>query len=770
MRGFSLISILLILFLLTKETIAESRSNFKLGKAPSLTDKSQAKFEPGKVPVYLTADKMDYNHKTKTYTARGRVVIKRLDQTLMADYVEYNYNTQVARANGNVVYNEEGGDNLVCEYLEMNLQTKEGFVKEGKIFYQRDNLYLNGKNIEKLGENRYRINEGEITTCDGKRPVWKFTCKKVEITLEGLAKAEGAKFEIKNIPVAYFPYLIYPAKTKRQSGFLTPSVGSSSTEGIRFDNAYYWAISPNSDATFDLDVATKKGVGFGGEYRYINSETSNGKFYGYYIEEKDSYRREKYSEYFDRDKDRWNIIYEGEKDFDPTFFARAKVDFVSDRQFYHDYGSETYRRTAEKTQSSAFLTKHWEFFNLTGKVEYNYDLLEHHELPPDDLLKDNKLTLQRYPQVLLTSIPYSLPHLPLYFYLDSDYNHFYREKGQKEDSTHFLFTREGDRLEVDPHLLLPLSLRENFFFLTDFGFRQTSYFNASDDEGLDDSRGLFHLASSLSTKFMKIYEISSRTKLRHTIEPEVIYTYIESGNQNDLPRYDELDRIPEENRIALAFTNRFITKSYLPGGLTSTREFLFLRFGQYYDLDLSRDPFSDFFLELRTQPISWLYLKSNVAYDVYDSEFDLLNGKIRFENPRKDYLELEYRYTKSDKFSTTPSPFSYLAGIELLRGGMGKIDSLAGVQYFIQGLEEVDARVRLGLTQSTSLFLQNRRNLSEQKTLETIFGVDYHPQCWGTILSCRILPKTEGRDRETRIMFDFYLKGVGTVGKFRVGD
>jgi hypothetical protein len=30
-----------------------------------------------------------------------------------------------------------------------------------------------------------------------------------------------------------------------------------------------------------------------------------------------------------------------------------------------------------------------------------------------------------------------------------------------------------------------------------------------------------------------------------------------------------------------------------------------------------------------------------------------------------------------------------------------------------------------------------------------------------------MLPKTEGRDKETRIMIEFYLKGIGKVGGFR---
>ena len=734
--------------------------------------RTRSKFEPGKTPVHIIADTMNYNNRTGVYTARGNVVIKQLDQTLKGDYVEYNKTTQVARANGHVVYREEGGDNLVCNYLEMNMGTKEGFVKEGKLFYKQENVYLNGSNIEKLGEKQYRITDGEITTCDGKKPAWKIKCKKVDITLEGLAKAKHATFKIKDVPVAYFPYLAYPALIKRQSGFLMPSFGSSSTDGIRFDNAYYWAISPNTDATFYLDVATKKGVGVGGEYRYITSETGKGRFYGYFIQESNNYQDDKYSNLLDRGEDRWNIVYEGKEDFDPTFFARAKLDFVSDRQFYHDYGSQTNIRSAEQTQSSASLTKHWENFSLAGKAEYNYTLLDSLDYPD---AKNNDLTLQRYPQITLAGLPLMVPHTPLYFSLNSDYAHFYRKEGQAKDVSDPLnplpmLTKQGDRVEVDPRIMLPLSVMKNFFLQTEAGFLQTSYFNTSDDEGLDNSRGLFHVVSDLSTKFMKVYDLGSGNKLRHTVEPEFIYTYIPDLNQNDLPRYDEFDNIADENRIALAVTNRLVTKSSSAGGISSTKEILFLRLGQYYDLTTSDDPFSDFFLELRSQPLSWMRLKSNLAYNIYDQQFDILNGSINFEDQRKDSLELEYRYTRAEDTGSNPSEPNYLAGIELLNGGIGKIDTLAGTQFVTEKIEEFDTRVRLVLTQTTSLFFQNRNDLNSQKTLETLFGMDYHPQCWGTIISCHMRPKTEGRDKEKRIMFEFYLKGIGRVGGIRAGS
>lgn len=676
-------------------------------------------------PFHLTADTVTYKRETGIYTAKGNVEITQTNRLLKADYIEFDYRNQLAQAQGNVQYTEDA-DTLKCGFLILNMETREGIVKDGDLFYSKENFYLNGKHIEKRGENRYRITDGEFTTCDGKKPAWKFVCKEVDVTLEGLAKVKGATFKIKDVPVFYFPYFLYPAKLKRQSGLLLPNVGNSSTEGASINNAYYWAISPSSDATAYLDLATKKGVGYGGEYRYIRSETDYGRFYGYFTEERDKYRDEEYSALLDRSKERWNVFYEGKKDFNDDFFARVKADLVSDRQYYKDYGdrygNSSTVRSSERTETTAFLTKHWPGFSMVGDVEYNYDLLE-----------DNDPTLQRYPQLLFTAVPRAIGPTPLYATMAGSYSNFAREEGQ-----------EGDRIDFDPSLLLPLRLGKNFLLQSRAGFRQTNYFATSDDEGLDDNRGLFHFNSELSTKFMRVFgrKGSLRPRYRHTVEPALIYTYVPDEGQEDLPLYDQADRLREQNRITLALTNRFMGKYFRPDATSWERELLFLRIGQYYDATTSNNPFSDFFLELRTRPHPYWYVKTKADYDVYEEELEAFSTLLYFQDRRKDYASVEYRFTNQGPFY---------------------IDPFSDLEFIGDEIEEIDTRLGLALTQQFGLFFENRHTTS--RTLETLFGFDFHPQCWGAAFKYRIRPGTEGRDRENRFWLEFYLKGIGKVGQ-----
>src|SRR5262249_51772152 len=85
-----------------------------------------------------------------------------------------------------------------------------------------------------------------------------------------------AVMEVGGFPVFYTPYLSHPDPTvKRQSGFLLPSFGNSSTLGAHATIPYYWAIAPDRDVTFTPIFTTSQGVVLNPDYRqrFSNGET-----------------------------------------------------------------------------------------------------------------------------------------------------------------------------------------------------------------------------------------------------------------------------------------------------------------------------------------------------------------------------------------------------------------------------------------------------------------------------------------------------------------
>ena len=153
-------------------------------------------------PVHIKSDTLSYDEEKGIFVAEGHVEITRGSVTLQADRVEMNEMSNDAVAEGHVVL-KEGGDLLKCDRLELNLQTQMGSITNGTLFTREGNFYITGERAEKLGERTYRVYDASFTTCDITSPDWKFTAKRVDVTLEGYAVVRGPVFYIKGVPPVY---------------------------------------------------------------------------------------------------------------------------------------------------------------------------------------------------------------------------------------------------------------------------------------------------------------------------------------------------------------------------------------------------------------------------------------------------------------------------------------------------------------------------------------------------------------------------------------
>src|SRR5439155_1064242 len=134
----------------------------------------------------------------------------------------------------------------------------------------------------------YAASNGVFTTCRCgglEKPSWSIAGATSDITLEGTGVVRHATFRVKDIPVLYFPYFLFPAKTDRQSGFLFPRLANSNRRGFQYEQPFFWAINKSTDATVAVDLETAARVGVIGEYRYLLSRTARGNFTAAYYNE-----------------------------------------------------------------------------------------------------------------------------------------------------------------------------------------------------------------------------------------------------------------------------------------------------------------------------------------------------------------------------------------------------------------------------------------------------------------------------------------------------
>ncbi len=121
----------------------------------------------GASPVDLAADELSYDKPSETWRARGDVRLQKGDLTLLSDLVRWDPGTGQAEAVGHVRLTSpeaitEGED------LSINMESGTGRLSNGRILLRETNYRIAGKEIDRLGENRYRVTDGTFTTCEGR--------------------------------------------------------------------------------------------------------------------------------------------------------------------------------------------------------------------------------------------------------------------------------------------------------------------------------------------------------------------------------------------------------------------------------------------------------------------------------------------------------------------------------------------------------------------------------------------------------------------------
>ncbi|MEA1935198.1 MAG: LPS assembly protein LptD [Thermodesulfobacteriota bacterium] len=689
-----------------------------------------------KGPVNIEADSITYDRDTDTYGAKGNVVITFTGGFLKADYVDLNKTTGDAEASGNV-YIKSDNDILEGDSVKFNITTKTGVVYEGKLFFARNHFYINGKEIEKTGEATYHLKDATATTCDGDWPAWRFTGKELNVTIDGYGTIKHGTFQVKNFPFLYMPYMIFPAKTTRQSGFLPPRISHSDKHGWDIELPLYWAISKSADATFYQRYMDKRGFKEGVEFRYFISKDSSGIFYADYLKDEKTGTmadEEGLSRNWKEKQERWSYYLNHETTFSPGFYFRTDIKRVSDNWYFRDFSDYNYyldnyseegaRRFSKVSflgdnslaslDSTARLVKDWSLFNLTALVQYTDNFASY----------NNDSTLQKYPEITFTGVKQPVFDTPLNFELDSSFNNYQRTKGD-----------HGQLYDVHPTFSLPLNFGDYLEFTPSIGLRET-FWNASELQGTSKEehggREIYNAGAELSTEVHRIFDIGGETvdKIRHGIKPELTYTYIPYIYQSDQP--DFIETVSEQNSLTYSLTNTFMARLKGEDKSISYLEFFFIKLSQTYDIREGRKhrgspttekrPFSNVDMELKFDPFQYLSFDADVSYDVNSGEWKKTNYDLTLSDWRGDSATVEYRYTQ-------------------------------------QTLEEINVFLKAKVTDSLDLTYVLRRDEMNNIYHEATYGLDYHKQCW----SMAVTYSDDDDDRVWMVVFSLY--GLGKVGK-----
>jgi LPS-assembly protein len=672
-------------------------------------------------PVDIEADELIYERETQTYEAHGQVEVNRGNFSLKADHAQLNMATKELVAWGNVLL-REGEDVIECQRLEVNLETRLGKIHQAKLFIKDQNFHITGQEAEKLGENHYRIRDGSLTTCDAKRPPWKFTVKELEVkemALGGWGIAKGPIFYLEDIPVLYFPWGAFPVRQERQTGFLIPRVGYSNQYGPEFKTGFYWPFAKNMDATFYFDWLGDRGFKEGLEYRYAFTQETKGKANLYFIDDQVLH------------KNRYAFFIEHQQKLPYDFYLKGNINHVSDHKYLKDFdedlpeGAKIDSRSSRQLRSVLFGGKNWDQFSLVAQSAVY-----------DDLTKEsNDETVQKLPQIQFYAHPQSLFKTPFFFDLASSYTNFWREKGV-----------EAYRGDLFPRISYPMRLFNVLKFESDVGLRETFYRSFNDPTGKFQgwkSREILEANMEMSTEFYRVYDgemvskISNLYKVAkwmHTIEPTISYSYNPRVNQNSLPIFDEVDRIPYTNQITYGVTQRLVGKA--EGTSSGAIEYAKLKIFQNYSLG---DPFLDSEGKERSfsniQSELWWNFGPYVSahwdseFNPYRGTFDIFNAGLYLKDKRNDVFFMDYRFTRDN-------------------------------------VREINLNTRIKTVPSLYLYGSMHYSLKDHWMVESIYGAEYQTQCWsvGLAIENRGRSPDGTQKKELKYQVNFNLLNIGSVG------
>lgn len=702
-------------------------------------------------PVVIQADSITYDQEKDLYHASGHVVITYRGGVLTADDVYLEKSRDLARAEGDVVL-RSAQDTLWGERIDFDIRRKTGVAYRGRAFMARNHFYLSGDRIEKTGEASYVVDGATATTCNGPSPDWKLAGDRLNVTVEGYGTLTHSKLLVRGYPVLYSPYLIFPAKTKRQSGLLPPYFAYSDNKlGFDVELPLFWAISDDIDATLYQRYMSKRGYKQGIEFRYFTSPDNFGAFYGDFMVDTGRVKETSggVSRDWQSDNQRWSLYLNHQTNFDRSLYFRTDIRKVSDKWYFKDFSSHNYylsnysateaqrfrkvsfmgNEALGSLESTARLVKNWSLYNFAVMGSYT----DNFALPTNDA------TLQKYPEITLTATKHPLFGSPVNFELATSYVYFYRDAGQK-----------GHFYELKPTLSLPINIGSYGKLTPALGFSETVW--SRDDQAPTNydkqgNRNLYRASLNFTTEISRVFTIGGKTmeKVLHAIRPEINYTYVPNVNQANMPDY--IAAVTEQHTLSYALTNSFVARWKSSDGKMNYREFLRLKLEQTYDMvesnrdvartGAARRPFGDVSIEADFTPFQYISFIARNRYNVNDTTWRQANYDLSLISPRGDTAVLGYRYTQGN-------------------------------------IEEINAALKAVITKNLDLSYNHRRNQLLGKDFEKKFAINYRKQCWNIELSYaeklnttinQAGVSTEGDKIDRTFMMVLSLYGLGTVGK-----
>ncbi len=769
----------------------------------------------GNLPFDINAESIDYDSKGETVTARGDVSLYYSSTLVEADRGSFSIPKNEAEVAGDVRITDVAGD-LVAEEARLNLKSGAASLRNAEVDFSQGQFRVFAGSVDRNDKEKYEFENAALTTCkcpegDECMP-WQLSASRAEVTKDGYGKVWNATLDVYDTPVLYLPYLIFPAKTSRQTGLLPATAGFGRDSEFQLELPFFWAISRSADWTITPFIQTKTRQGVRNEIRKVFSERHNLLFGVLYSDEKergDDLFGTDVSELFDPsiDENRIAAWLDHTANFEigsANFQYIADGGFVSDDLTLRELDLPEIGESSNRFVTSQVLLRapFWDTYSAELSAEYN-----------QALVVDDDTVFHRLPEFSINGFDVFRPfgENPFGFksVLRSQFAATRFDRGRDYD---------GSRIEIFEEISFPFYFKSYFDASVNFDVRASSYSldsapelvvaadgeELTEEEVLDNedrlgiadssSRLVPGIGGSLSTVVEKVFDVSEDSALRkivelgsigreeklarlqHSVQPILSYRYVPFVDQAENPIFDSLDRLERQNVASWKLVQRFTARyeprdEYLFGyesiapeleDLESLRSEGPVDPGLTFGTQFSAD--NNFQRIRRGSKVELAYLSLGQSYDI-DEE---LNNRSPDEEPFSDlnidlvlnpngHVKLRGT-TNIDVYDADFSSYSVQTQLVDRRG-----DELrAQLRFIDDSVRQIEAGFQLVATENIKFGYYGRYDDLNKEFLENKFGMRLSSKCNCWVFDIEVLDRVNPNN--TTLAFTFTLIGIGELG------
>ena len=711
-----------------------------------------------RMPMFLDAHQI-VGDSEDTMELKGNASVRRQDAVLKANIINYNKKVGImdAQVDARLI---RDGNVITGTSITYNADDGTASVDQPNFWMENGGAGI-GSWADVFNRDQMTLTDVTYSGCPCPNPAWYIEADTLDIDFaanEGVATNGVLYFQ--DVPILASPYLTFPVKKERKSGFLTPTFGATSNTGADYSQPYYFNLAPNYDTTAQLRAMSKHGLQLGDEFRYM-VETYTGMFAGTYLNND-----------YQTGTDRWLYTAQHTQRFGNGFYGGWNVSGVSDNNYFNDFSTIAANQAPTTYLPRQFSLGWTDGYWVAGVQTLSFQTLQ-------DPLNSTPPQYSRMPEFMLNGARFNFHGFDVYtentatqFQMPTSiYNNYQR---WAPDGQRFLSYSAVSYPIVEPGWYITPKVA-----MTAAQY-QTNWYGLENQLGYGlptNSRALPIYSIDSGMTFERGTTFFGKDSLQ-TLEPRLYYLNVPYQNQSQFPVYDTTladfnfsqafqenifagwDRISNANQMTAGLTTRGLDADtgFERLSLSAAQRYYFV--DQYVTLpgEVPRTNVkSDFLFGASAALTDTLSTIGAVQYNPYTNEWDRAQVTARWRPERLAMISASYRY------QINPPPTDYYAP-------QGQNMVSLSFQWPITShwytVGRIDYNLMKQLVQST---VDPTQMLLMPSVTQAIGGLEYKGDCCWSLRMVLQRYVVSVDQTNSAVFFQLELSGLGMLGQNPLG-